>query len=59
MINLESTRKVRGLEKKLPGEQPWKGGLPIDKGSKPSAQCLQKKEKLETCHDCWLTVAVW
>ena len=58
MINLEKIRKVRGLEKKL-GEQPWKGELPIDKGSKLSAQCLQKNGKLETCHDCWLIAAVW
>ena len=58
MINLEKIRKVRGLEKKLQGEQPWKGGLPIDKGCKPSAQCLQKNEKLETFHDCWLIAAV-
>ena len=59
MINLEKIRKVRGLEKKLQGEQPWKGGLSIDKGCKPSAQCLQKNEKLETFHDCWLIAAVW
>ena len=59
MINLEKIRKVRGLEKKLQREQPWKGELPINKGSKPSAQCLQKNGKLKTCHDCWLIAAVW
>ena len=59
MISLEKRRKVRGLEKKLKEEQPWKEGLPIDKGSKPSAQCLQENEKLEDCHDCWLTAVVY